>query len=160
MGRPKKHAIGLSEALRRIKAAGIREVTPPTPESGEEDLLLPLNERIIRILQIVRDDPQKATEMIYLIMYDITDNKVRTQISKYLEKQGCTRIQKSVFLARSEAKNFQEIHDTLRDVNEMYDNEDSIILVPVNASDARSMKLIGKNVQIEAITDKPNTLFF
>ncbi len=160
MGRPKKHAIGLSEALRRIKAAGIREVTPATPESGEEDFLLPLNERIIRILQIVRDDPQKATEMIYLIMYDITDNKVRTQISKYLEKQGCTRIQKSVFLARSEAKNFQEIHDTLRDVNEMYDNEDSIILVPVNASDARSMKLIGKNVQIEAITDKPNTLFF
>ncbi|MBK6949016.1 MAG: CRISPR-associated endonuclease Cas2 [Haliscomenobacter sp.] len=98
--------------------------------------------------------------MIYLIMYDITDNKVRTQIAKYLEKQGCTRIQKSVFLARSEAKNFQEIHDTLRDVNEMYDNEDSIILVPVNASDARAMKLIGKNVQIEAITDKPNTLFF
>ncbi|MBK8879084.1 MAG: CRISPR-associated endonuclease Cas2 [Haliscomenobacter sp.] len=159
MGRPKKRTIGLLEALRRIKAAGIRETTPPEPASGDE-LLLPLSERIVRILQIIRDDPQKATEMIYLIMYDITDNKVRTQIAKYLEKQGCTRIQKSVFLARSEAKNFQEIHDTLRDVNEMYDNEDSIILVPVNASDARAMKLIGKNVQIEAITDKPNTLFF
>ena len=159
MGRPKKHAIGLSEAIRRIKAAGIRETTPPEPVS-EDELLLPLSERIVRILQIIRDDPQKATEMIYLIMYDITDNKVRTQISKYLEKQGCTRIQKSVFLARSEARNFQEIHDTLRDVNDMYDNEDSIILVPVNASDARAMKLIGKNVQIEAITDKPNTLFF
>ncbi len=159
MGRPKKHAIGLSEAIRRIKAAGIRETTPPEPVS-EDELLLPLSERIARILQIIRDDPQKATEMIYLIMYDITDNKVRTQIAKYLEKQGCTRIQKSVFLARSEARNFQEIHDTLRDVNDMYDNEDSIILVPVNASDARAMKLIGKNVQIEAITDKPNTLFF
>ncbi|MBK8652944.1 MAG: CRISPR-associated endonuclease Cas2 [Haliscomenobacter sp.] len=159
MGRPKKHAIGLSEAIRRIKAAGIRETTPPEPAS-EDELLLPLSERIVRILQIIRDDPQKATEMIYLIMYDITDNKVRTQIAKYLEKQGCTRIQKSVFLARSEARNFQEIHDTLRDVNDMYDNEDSIILVPVNASDARAMKLIGKNVQIEAITDKPNTLFF
>lgn len=159
MGRPKKHAIGLSEAIRRIKAAGIRETTPPAPAS-EDELLLPLSERIVRILQIIRDDPQKATEMIYLIMYDITDNKVRTQIAKYLEKQGCTRIQKSVFLARSEARNFQEIHDALRDVNDMYDNEDSIILVPVNASDARAMKLIGKNVQIEAITDKPNTLFF
>ncbi|MBV6428512.1 MAG: CRISPR-associated endoribonuclease Cas2 [Haliscomenobacter sp.] len=159
MGRPKKHAIGLSEAIRRIKAAGIRETTPPEPAS-EDELLLPLSERIVRILQIIRDDPQKATEMIYLIMYDITDNKVRTQIAKHLEKQGCTRIQKSVFLARSEARNFQEIHDTLRDVNDMYDNEDSIILVPVNASDARAMKLIGKNVQIEAITDKPNTLFF
>lgn len=159
MGRPKKHAIGLSEAIRRIKAAGIRETTPPEP-AFEDELLLPLSERIVRILQIIRDDPQKATEMIYLIMYDITDNKVRTQIAKYLEKQGCTRIQKSVFLARSEARNFQEIHDTLRDVNDMYDNEDSIILVPVNASDARAMKLIGKNVQIEAITDKPNTLFF
>ncbi|MBK6949015.1 MAG: hypothetical protein IPH16_14025 [Haliscomenobacter sp.] len=46
------------EALRRIKAAGIRETTPPEPASGDE-LLLPLSERIVRILQIIRDDPQK-----------------------------------------------------------------------------------------------------
>ena len=159
MARPQKHTLTLAERLERIRSAGLREILPPEP-IPEEDILLPLSERIARILQIVKEEPQKATEMIYLILYDITDNKVRNQVAKYLEKQGCTRIQKSVFLARSESKNFQEIHDTLREVNSYYDNEDSIILVPVNASDARSMKLIGKNVQIEAITDKPNTLFF
>lgn len=159
MGRPKKQSISLREALQRIKLAGLKEILPPAPP-GEEEALAPLSERIARILQLVKQEPQKATEMIYLIMYDITEDKVRNQIAKYLEKKGCTRIQKSVFLARSESKHFQEIYDTLREVNSYYENEDSIILVPVNASDVRSMKLIGKNIQIEAITDKPNTLFF
>lgn len=98
--------------------------------------------------------------MTYLVMYDITSDKVRNQIAKYLERQGCIRIQKSVFIARSEARNFQEICDTLNEVNSYYDNEDSILLVPVNTSDVRSMKVIGKALQIGIITDKPNTLFF
>ena len=109
---------------------------------------------------IVKSGPLKANEMTYLIMYDITNNKVRLQIAKYLERQGCIRIQKSVFMVKTENPHFQEIHDTLKEVNSYYQNEDSIILVPVNASDVRSMKLIGKNVQIAAIVDKPNTLFF
>lgn len=151
--------LSLRERLERLNAAGMRETLPPQPPS-EGEALLSLSDRIAQILQIVKQEPQKATEMIYLIMYDITEDKVRNQIAKYLEKKGCTRIQKSVFLVRSESKQFQDIHDTLREVNAYYENEDSIILVPVNASDARSMKLIGKNIQIEAITDKPNTLFF
>jgi len=98
--------------------------------------------------------------MTYLIMYDITDDKVRTQIAKYLIKQGCVRIQMSVYLIKSKNNKFTEIHDTLKEVNEFYENADSIILVPINASDVRSMKLIGKNVDISTIVDKPNTLFF
>ena len=35
--------------------------------------------------------------MIYLFSYDISENKKRTKLSKYLEKKG-RRIQKSVFL--------------------------------------------------------------
>jgi hypothetical protein len=45
-------------------------------------------------------------------------------------------------------------------VNEFYENEDSIMLVPVNVADVRSMKLIGKNVNVDILTDPPNTLFF
>jgi hypothetical protein len=63
-------------------------------------------------------------------------------------------------IAHSENRYFQEIYITLQEVNSYYENEDSIILVPVNASDVRSMKLIGKNVHIDTLTDKPNTLFF
>lgn len=158
MARPRKKEFTLAEKLARIKEAGIQEVNPEV--AREEDILLPLADRIQKILQIIRANPVKATEMTYLIMYDITEDKVRNQISKYLEKQGCIRIQKSVFVARTENPRFQEIHDTLREVNSYYENQDSIMLVPVNASDVRSMKIIGKNVQIEAIIDKPNTLFF
>lgn len=130
------------------------------PKLEEEDVLLPLRERVEKMLGIIRSKPIKATDMVYLIMYDISDNKVRSQISKYLQRQGCIRIQKSVFIVRTEHPQFQEIHDTLKEVNSYYLNEDSIILAPLNASDMRAMKLIGKNLHIEAITDKPNTLFF
>ncbi|MDG1432883.1 MAG: CRISPR-associated endonuclease Cas2 [Saprospiraceae bacterium] len=156
MARSRKVEYTLLEKLQKIKEAGIQEVQP----FSAEDELVPLNERIQLILQIIKVKPIKATQMNYLIMYDITEDKVRYQISKYLEKKGCVRIQKSVFLAKTENKFFQEIHDTLKEVNSYYDNNDSIILVPINASDVRSMKLIGKNVNIETIVNKPNTLFF
>jgi CRISPR-associated endonuclease Cas2 len=157
MARPKKKAFTLAEKLAKIAAAGIAEAPDPLPEA---DRVLPLEARIKRMLLIVKDQPIKATEMTYLIMYDISNDKVRLQIAKYLEKQGCARIQKSVFIVKTENPHFQEIYETLKEVNSYYQNEDSIILVPVNASDVRSMKLIGKNLHIETIVDKPNTLFF
>lgn len=150
--------ITLEERLRKIAEAGLN--FPAPGEMDEADRMLPLQERIRQILHIVRDQPVKSTEMVYLIMYDISSDKVRLQVAKYLERQGCIRIQKSVFILKSDNPHFQEIHDTLKDVNAYYHNEDSIILVPVNASDVRSMKLIGKNLYLQTIVDKPNTLFF
>jgi len=41
-----------------------------------------------------------------------------------------------------------------------YKNADSILLVPFNTSDLRSMKIIGKEVNIQTLIEKPNTLFF
>jgi CRISPR-associated endonuclease Cas2 len=156
MARPKKVVFNLREKLEKIHAAGIK----PASTIVSKNELPDLNARIKSILQIVQAEPIKATEMTYLIMYDITDDKVRTQIAKYLIKQGCVRIQMSVYLVKSKNNKFTEIHSTLKEVNEFYENADSIILVPINASDVRSMKLIGKNVDISTIVDKPNTLFF
>ena len=157
MARPPKKVFSLKERLAKLTNAGIGEIAHnnPLPEG-----YLTLSERIRAILNIVKDSPVKATEMTYLILYDISNDKVRTQIAKYLLQQGCMRIQKSVFMVKTQNKQFDEIFQTLKEVNEYYQNEDSIILVPINASDVRSMKLIGKNVQIATITDKPNTLFF
>lgn len=155
MARPKKREFSLADKLKKLQEAGLNE-----PPPGPADELRPLPERIRDMLNIVQAEPVKATDMTYLIMYDITSDKVRTQIAKYLERQGCIRIQKSVFIARSESRNFQEICDTLKEVNSYYENQDSILLVPFNTSDLRSMKVIGKALQIDIITDKPNTLFF
>ena len=143
--------------MERISRAGIQ---PPPRALAAEEQLPELNERVAQILGIIQADPIKATTMVYLIMYDITDDKVRREIANYLITAGCTRIQKSVYLIKTENTRFEEIHTTLREVNDLYANEDSIILVPVNSSDVRAMKLIGHNVDIQLITDPPNTLFF
>jgi CRISPR-associated endonuclease Cas2 len=98
--------------------------------------------------------------MNYLVLYDIEDNKVRKVVAKFLERKGCLRIQKSVFMANTEQATFQEIYNSLREINGYYENRDSIILVPVNVADVRSMRLIGNNVNIDILTDPPNTMFF
>ena len=144
--------------IRAIQRAGLRE--PPRQPVPEADRLPELRDRIPQMLGIIRGAPLKATEMVYLILYDISDHKVRREVAKYLLGAGCIRIQKSVYLLRSENARFEEIHTTLYEVNDAYTNEDSIILVPVNASDVRAMRLIGKNVDIKLVTDPPNTLFF
>jgi CRISPR-associated endonuclease Cas2 len=146
----------LMEILTQIKEAGIKS----SPKKDEErNELESLSYRIQAILQILKKQ-MKSSEMNYLIFYDIAEDKVRIQVSKYLIKRGCVRIQKSVFLARSENKHFQEIINDLQEVNSLYENKDSIILVPINSSDVRGMQLIGKNVDMTLMTDKPSTLFF
>jgi CRISPR-associated endonuclease Cas2 len=146
----------LKKKLQKLVEAGIS--AEETFQSA--DIISPLSERIKVLLNIVTDKPKKAIEMTYLIMYDIENNKVRSRIAKYLEKNGCIRIQKSIFIAKSKSGKFEEILETLRDVQSYYQNEDSILLVPVNTSDIRSMKIIGKTLDIEILIDKPNTLFF
>ena len=163
MARPRRITLTLAEQLARLRKAGINKALPPSQvmEPEDEDEPMPsLPERIRTLLGIFRHRTPTATDMNYLIMYDITDNKVRRLVAKYLKTQGCIRIQKSVFMACTSHPKFNQIHETLKEVNEFYENEDSIMLVPVNVADVRSMKLIGKNVNIDILTDPPNTLFF
>jgi CRISPR-associated endonuclease Cas2 len=157
MARPKHLELDIKEKIKKIYEAGLSHFENNKFEINEIDSL---NKRIQKILHIVKDKPIKATTMNFLIMYDIENDKIRNQISKYLEKKGCVRIQKSIFLVNSETKIFQEIYQTLLEVNECYENKDSIILVPFNTSDMRSMKIIGREVHIETLLEKPNTLFF
>ena len=156
MARPKNTEFDLKARVAKLVAAGFTVREPP----GDIDFdLKPLPERIQLILGIIKNHPVKATTMNYLIMYDIEKDKVRHLIAKYLLSQGCIRVQKSVFLCHSDQAKFDAIRNTLAEINEVYENMDSIILIPLNVSDARSMKLIGHNVNIEQIIDPPNTVF-
>ena len=159
MPKPPKKEFDLKEKIEKIKKAGLLTNPEDREERQPGDELLPLSDRIQKILGIFQGKPIKSTTMNYLIMYDIQNNKVRTLVSKYLIKSGCVRVQKSVFLVHSDHRKFDEIRQTLIEINDVYENDDSIILVPLNISDARSMKLIGKNVNIEQIIDPPNTVF-
>ena len=129
-------------------------------EPDPEDRLLELPERIKKILKIAEKDYLKATDMLYFIMYDITNDKVRTAVAKYLEQKGCLRVQKSIFFAETKRTVFNQIHADLKEIQQLYDNQDSIFMVPVSTDQVRAMKIIGQNTDFDLIIGSKNTLFF
>lgn len=166
MPRPKKKVFTFKDKLLLMKRAGLNVtmqeegIEPSLPKDDPTTPLGSLPERIKKLLKIIQSSPIKATDMLSLIMYDIEDNKVRTLIAKYLIEKGCIRIQKSVYMLKAESKLFREVAQTLKEIQECYDNTDSILLVPIPANTPGSMQIIGKDIQITNLVDKPNVLFF
>ena len=161
----KKEPLTIGEKLHLIKRAGIKsykeiDTLPESDAVAESETLDDLQQRIQEILGLFGRAKEKTGAMIYFIMYDIEDNRIRRYIAKYLEEKGCIRIQKSIFLTESQRQEFNEIHTTLREVQEVYDNTDSIVMVPVATDQLRAMKLIGKNVDMDIFLGNKNTLFF
>lgn len=145
--------------LRKMTEAGVK----PKPADNCTDELPPiasLDERIKAILGIVERGKKNVGNMLFFVMYDIESNKVRRYVVKYLEKQGCMRIQKSIFLANLAMEKFTEIKNDLEQVQAVYENNDSILVVPITTEYLRSMKIIGQNISIDIITRTKNTLFF
>ena len=120
-----------------------------------------IEEKIHRIMEwLAKKSRVKSNVMLYLIMYDIENNKVRTQVAKYLIKKGCLRIQKSVYLAKSSSAVMKDISRTLKEINEIYDNADSIFVLPVPEEKFSNITVIGQNVEFEIVTKPKNVLFF
>lgn len=159
MPRKKRTPLTLTEKIKKIKTAGLSATLPPNQYDPYQEKIDDLNKRIERVLGIF-NKTVKTAEMVYFIMYDIENDKVRNLIAKYLKKNGCVRVQRSVFLTSSDREKFSEIHQTLKQVQEFYDNTDSIIIVPVTPDSIRTMKLIGQNINIDLALGNTNTLFF
>jgi CRISPR-associated endonuclease Cas2 len=98
--------------------------------------------------------------MLFFVMYDIEDHKVRHHVAKYLKKQGCTRVQKSIFLGNASMKLYREIGDTLREVNSLYTNGDSIMVLPVTKESMVQLSVIGKDLDYNMVVSPPNVLIF
>lgn len=153
--------MSFAEALRKIKGAGLRaDRYINHPVADEPDALDELPERIRKLFEMIAAKPKNAMNMVYFVMYDIENDKVRTQVSKYLERKGCVRMQKSVFLANTSREVYNEIHQTLHEVNDCYENADSIVMVPLSSDEAKSMRLIGQNINLDVVLQSRNTLFF
>lgn len=159
MGRT-KNAKDYLMVLRRL--AKSTEEFGPAPNRAKEDWenLPSLEQRVKGILGIANDKYRKSTNMLFFVMYDIESNKVRRYVVKYLERKGCTRIQKSIFLADLSMDKYQDIRNDLAEVQAAYDNQDSILVVPITTDYLRSMKVIGQNIDVDIITHTRNTLFF
>lgn len=93
------------------------------------------------------------------IFYDITNNKLRRQISKYLLEKGCQRIQKSVLIGNLNKKIYDEIFEAIKSLNAVLDSEDSIIFVPIGEYHLAEMRLVGKEVDMEFSRSKKWVIF-
>ena len=98
--------------------------------------------------------------MLFFVMYDIASNKVRYLVAKYLERKGCIRIQRSIFLADLDKAVYDQIKTDLAEVQSLYNNHDSIIVCPVSTDQLRAMKIIGEDINLDVIIKSHNTIFF
>lgn len=155
-----KQASDYIALLKKLKRSGLSGSPPPNRTGVKLDDLESIEERVKRVLNLINDNNRKATNMLFFVMYDIENNKVRNYIAKYLLRQGCSRIQKSIFLADLSLSVYEEIKEDLSEVQQTYENNDSIIVVPISTDYLQSMKIIGQNIDIDLITHTRNTLFF
>lgn len=101
--------------------------------------------------------------MLYLIIYDIAENKIRTQIAKSLEQEGCQRIQKSVFIAELNAHQKLRITAKLKEIyyqnEDLVEKNDNILLFPYEKDQVRQTEMIGENKDLKAFLEPPKTYY-
>ena len=163
MPRKAKPPLSLAEQMQKIINARLK--LPPRENNNEDENdtdtdIGSLEHRIQKILGIVRDTKTKDNHMVFFVMYDIRSNKVRRLVFKYLTRKGCTPIQRSIFLAEAPMEVFQEIQSDLAEVQQAYENKDSIIVLPITTDYLRMMKIIGQHIAVDVITHNKSTLFF
>ena len=151
------------ERVRLIRQAGLESphlLGGQLPADIAE--IAPLPARIDVIAALLRDTYRQAhaTTMLFFVMYDIEHSRIRTHMARYLLRKGCHRVQKSIFLANLNRAQYEEIYQTLKSIQQAYDNHDSLLLVPIGQDELRAMRLLGKTLDVELIAGKRNMLFF
>lgn len=147
------------EIVRRIRQAGLTTQRPRPALRAREADLPDLAERVRLIERFYAHLQQSKTPgMLFFVMYDIEDHKVRRHLAKYLRKQGCVRMQKSVFLGRVSLNTYQEISGTLREINALYENGDSILILPVSRENMGQLNVIGKDLDYRMTVAPPKVM--
>ena len=159
-GKKPREPLSFVETMRKLIHAGISGSAVPNRQSDDEISLSPLEERAQRILGIVNRNDRPPYNMLFFVMYDIESNKVRRQVAKYLLRKGCTRVQRSMFVADLAMSEYDTIRKDLTEVQAAYENKDSILIVPISSDYLRSMKIIGQQIALDIIMHNKNTLFF
>lgn len=156
----KGEPLSFVEKMKKFANAGIPQPLSPNRITGNIDGIKTIEERVEFLLNIVKQSKRPADNMLFFVMYDIESNKVRHQVVKYLLKNGCTRVQKSIFLADLPLSVYETIKSDLAEVQACYENNDSILIVPISTDYLQAMKVIGQSIDVDIITRSKNTLFF
>lgn len=159
MGKSKKKELTFPQKMNKLMHAGVDNNQMIYNRQHDLSSIESLDERIKRVIGLL-NVPKKSLNMLFFVMYDIESNKVRNQVAKYLLRKGCFRVQRSIFLADLNNQDYEQIRLDLSEVQACYDNHDSIMIVPISTDFLRSMKIIGKSIDIDIIMNSKNTLFF
>ncbi|MDR3219049.1 MAG: CRISPR-associated endonuclease Cas2, partial [Dysgonamonadaceae bacterium] len=144
----KKKEIPFAEHMLKLYRSGLPRDKPATVDSVAD---LPSVEQRIRSILGIVNHKRNNHRMLFFVMYDIENDKVRNKVVKYLLQKGCFRIQKSIFLADTEHVVYAQIKDDLAAVQACYENNDSIIMVPISTDYLQAMRIIGKNVDVDIV---------
>lgn len=144
----------------KLKRAGISGNKEVNRLPNDYAAIPELPARVREIIGLINNPQRPATNMLFFVMYDIESNKVRYQVSKYLLRIGCFRVQRSVFLADLSMDKYDTVRRNLAEVQSLYDNHDSILIVPISTDYLKAMKIIGKSIDMDIIMKSKNTLFF
>ena len=149
MPRAKKPPLSFVDQMKKLIASGIND-SPKIVVKDDSEALTPLEERVQDILGLSDNARKRKDRMLFFVMYDIESDKVRRLVVKYLIREGCTRIQKSIFLADRPVATYNKIKSDLAEVQAVYDNEDSIIVLPVT-TDYLRIEYIAKRIPLIAL---------
>jgi len=135
----------------------------PWPGRVFRRILLKDAEQLPRLLNeimsfIAKTVERKNDERVVLVLYDIESNKVRRLVAKYLEGKGCQRIQYSVFVGVLKKEVIGKIYSDFYDMNSMYENRDSILLIPLSDDMLTQTRIIGKDLDLELTLKPPKCL--
>lgn len=155
-----KAPLSFPQTLRKLMQAGISENKMINRIANDYGTIPDLPTRVKEIIGLINRPQRPAINMLFFVMYDIESNKVRYQIAKYLLRTGCFRVQRSIFLADMPVDKYDMIRRDLTEVQSLYDNHDSILIVPISTDYLQAMKIIGKSIDLDIIMKSKNTLFF
>lgn len=146
--------------MRKLIKAGVSDNKMINRLPNDYDNIPDLPSRVREIIGLINRSQRPISNMLFFVMYDIESNKVRHQIAKYLLRVGCLRVQRSIFLADLSTDKYDMIRRNLTEVQSLYDNHDSILVVPISTDYLQAMKIIGKSIDLDIIMKSKNTLFF
>ena len=153
--RKKQPLLPLPERSQRWAGAGLPALTTRQMTAGQT-----LPTHLTDWLKWLDEQPRKQSEDMYcFICYDIENDKIRRLVARLLEKEGCIRVQKSVFFARMHRQRHLRLTALLRDIQQLYENQDSIMLLPVGEDMLNSLQCIGQSFELQQLTAPKNTVF-
>ena len=92
------------------------------------------------------------------IIYDISEDKIRSKVSKACKLYGLERVQKSAFLGKLEANRFDELTEKCRSLID--EKVDSVYLFPFCQDDFKRVKVLGQGFDPKLVNDELLARFF